>query len=531
MSIWLNYPTKSTSSPTVAGHAAPRGPPIPPRSRPEPRATTPRVRARRVFFCLAILLSLATAVLVGTAVASSGTGYDISYPQCNAAFPASPGFGIVGVNDGLPFSANPCLGTGGGASELQWAGLSAGLYASTADPGPALSTHWPNGQSTPEQCNTTANPGSNTAQCAYDYGWNAAGNSYQDAVNAYISLGWAPAGATRTPVANQWWLDVESANSWGTDTAFNVDELQGEADYLTSVGAASVGFYSTASDWRTITGATTTFAAYRSWVPGAGSLSQAQANCAGSGFTGGGVALTQYPSGGFDGDYQCATSSTSLSFTSAPQALTAGASSGAITVALAPASSSATSVTVTSSSTGGTFATSPNGPWSSPLALTVPPGSTTASFYYTDTRAGQPVLSATGYGSATQTETVTAAPLAMLTVTPTSAQVRVGARTSFSATGRDRYGNVVSVTPTWSVSPALGTFSANPANPVSFTARSAGSATITASAGAITGTASVTATNKRAQRAAARAPAATQTALIAPTPSRPPTLLPARPGG
>src|SRR5205085_12309962 len=202
-------------------------------------------------------------------------------------------------------------------SELAWSGMNAQLYANTADPGPTLSTHWPNGQTSPEQCNTASNPGSNTAECNYDYGWNAAADSYQDAVNAYISLGWAPSGATRTPVANAWWLDVETANSWTSNTTFNVDSLQGEVDYLKSVGAASVGFYSTASDWQTITGGTSSFSAYPSWVPGASTLTQAQANCTGPGFTGGGVALTQYPYSGFDADYQCGAPSPTLSFNSA----------------------------------------------------------------------------------------------------------------------------------------------------------------------------------------------------------------------
>jgi hypothetical protein len=484
-----------------------------------------------------LLAAAPLAVLVSGAAASSGTGYDISYPQCNGSFPAAPVFGVVGVNDGLPFSANPCLGLGDGPSELAWGGMNAELYANTANPGPALSTHWPNGQVSPQHCNTAANPGADTAQCAYDYGWNAATNSYGDAVGAYVALGWAPPGATRTPVANTWWLDVETANSWTSNTGFNVDELQGEADYLKSVGAASVGFYATPSDWRTITGGTSSFAAFPSWVPGAGSLSQAQANCAGGGVTGGGVALTQYPSGGFDADYRCGVTSPSLSFASAPQTLTAGSSSGPISVALPQASSAATSITVTSSSGAGRFAPSASGPWSSSLVLSVPPGSTSSGgFYYTDSRAGQPLLtaSASGYGDATQTETVKAAALATIAITPASAQVRVGGRLRFAATGHDRYGNSVSVIPSWSVSPVLGTVTPNPGNPVTFTARNAGSATITASAGTITGKASITVTRRQISRSA------TRSSVAAPRPRttgsshhqrRPPTILPARPGG
>jgi hypothetical protein len=449
--------------------------------------------------------------LVSGAAASSTTGYDISYPQCNSAFPASPGFGIVGVNDGVVFKANPCLGTGDGPSELQWAGMNAQLYANTGNPGPALSTHWPNGQTSPEQCNTTSNPGSDTATCAYDYGWNAAADTYQDAVNAYVQLGWAQAGATRTPVANAWWLDVESANSWTSNTAFNVDALQGEADYLTSVGAASVGFYANTSDWQTITGNTAAFSGYRSWVPGASTLSQAQADCVGGGITGGGVALTQYPSGGFDGDYQCATPSSTLSFSTAPQTLTAGSPSGAITVSLSQMSSSASTITLASSSSAGSFATSPSGPWSTSLTMSVPAGSTSSpSFYYSDTRAGQPTLtaSASGFSSAAQSETVSAAGLATLAVTPSSAQVRVGGHVSFSASGKDRYGNAVSVSPTWSVSPALGSFSPNPGNPVTFTGISSGSGTVTAAIGSVSGGASISVTSKKHAQAAARTSAA-----------------------
>jgi hypothetical protein len=306
-------------------------------------------------------------------------------------------------------------------------------------------------------------------------------------------------------VANAWWLDVEAANSWTSNTGFNVDALQGEVDYLRSVGAASVGFYSTASDWQSITGGTSSFAAYQSWMPGASSLSEAQANCSGGGVTGGGVALTQYPSGGFDGDYRCAAPSSSLSFVGAPQTLTAGSPSGAASVALPQASSSATSITLTSSSTAGSFAASAGGPWSSSLTLSIPAGSTSSSsFYYRDTRAGHPLLSASasGYSDATQTETVNPAALATIAVSPTTAQVRLGGQSSFSATGQDQFGNAVSVTPWWSVAPALGTFSANPGNPVSFVARSSGSGTITASVGGVLAKAAVTVTRRRSSQPA-----------------------------
>lgn len=233
-------------------------------------------------------------------------GYDISYPQCGNPLPASPAFAIVGVNGGRAFSPNPCLGMGDVPSELAWAaGTSAQLVANTGNPGPVLSTHWPNGQTSPRACNTASSPGNDTADCAYDYGWNAAADSYKTAVLAYISLGLAPQAATQTPTANAWWLDVETANSWRSDVSLNVAALQGAVAYLQSAGAASVGFYSASHQWSQITGGTRVFAAGPSWVAGATTTSQARANCRTGGFTGGRVQLAQYAANGFDADWRC----------------------------------------------------------------------------------------------------------------------------------------------------------------------------------------------------------------------------------
>ncbi len=226
--------------------------------------------------------------------AKTTRGYDISYPQCGGAYPSNPAFGIVGVNDGIVYSANPCL-----ASEIAWAGGTATqLYANTGNPGPALSTHWPNGQTSPKVCDATNN---DTADCAYDYGWNAAADSYADAAAAWSSLGLAG-----SPAGRAWWRDVETSNSWRTDTALNVADLSGAVDYLRSVGVTALGFYSTTAQWTTITGGTTVFAAYPSWGAGAPSLRVAQSHCASTpGFTGGRLALVQYPYQGFDADLAC----------------------------------------------------------------------------------------------------------------------------------------------------------------------------------------------------------------------------------
>jgi hypothetical protein len=227
---------------------------------------------------------------------SKGTrGYDISYPQCGAPYPANPAFGIVGVNGGRVFSVNPCL-----ASQITWGGGAATeLYINTGNPGPALSSFWPHGQTTPRVCDA-ANP--DTADCAYDYGWNAARHSFETALAAYQQLG-----LTARPTSTTWWLDVETSNSWRDETALNVSALEGEVAYLRSQGITKLGFYSTTLQWGVITGGSKVFAAYPSWGAGARNERAASNLCASTttSFTGGPLVLVQYPYSGFDANVRC----------------------------------------------------------------------------------------------------------------------------------------------------------------------------------------------------------------------------------
>ena len=226
--------------------------------------------------------------------AKPARGYDISYPQCGAPYPVNPAFGIVGVNGGRVFSVNPCLN-----SQITWGGgTKTELYANTGNPGPAVSSFWPKGQTTPRFCDAT-NP--DTADCAYDYGWNAAKQSFDTAVAAYAQLGLAG-----SPAATHWWLDVETTNSWRTNTALNVAAIQGGADYLLSVGVTKLGIYSTTAQWGTITGGSTAFAALPSWGAGAPNEKAAKQHCISTpGFTGGRLAMVQFIVSGFDADIRC----------------------------------------------------------------------------------------------------------------------------------------------------------------------------------------------------------------------------------
>lgn len=281
--------------------------------------------------------------------ASTGSGYDLGYPQCGSRFPSNQSFGIVGVNGGLANDLNPCLGPyqGGmvGTSELYWAGATstgqpnaaggtqpkAGLYVNTADPGNLYGgqpvADWPtSGSNRDGTCTTTtvttssgtATAGEDSTACAYQYGWERAQVDAQSFLaGAVQAVDQASPGAVSTnPGDYPWWLDVETANTWQAGSAglaMNTADLQGMADYFHSLAGsggapATVGVYSTTSQWSAITGGTgpsSPMWGLPDWVPGARTLSGAESNCSLASFTGGGVAVTQWFSRTADMDYAC----------------------------------------------------------------------------------------------------------------------------------------------------------------------------------------------------------------------------------
>lgn len=264
---------------------------------------------------LAVVVALAAGTRASLAAPAGfiagATGYDVSYPQCGSALPGSGGFGIVGVNNGLPWSENPCL-----QAQYSWAVARGGaaLYINSANPAPHSSFYWPaSGTSDPAFCQdntSTTDPG-----CSYDYGWHGALDSLN---RARTTLGTSVTQVT-------WWIDVEIGNSWNGNGSANAATIQGMADALHSQGIANVGIYSTVFQWTQITGGYTTssaasyaadwsgafspawpVAAWGNWVAGATTLAQASSNCATT-ITGGPTLLAQYDANGLDGDLACDT--------------------------------------------------------------------------------------------------------------------------------------------------------------------------------------------------------------------------------
>lgn len=183
-----------------------------------------------------------------------------------------------------------------------------------------------------------------------------------------------------------------------------------------------------------------------------------------------------------------------LAFGTPAQSIAAGTASAAMSVTLGTSSGlpltalSPLAVTLSSSSPQGTFATTPAGPWSSALSVTIAAGTgTTPGFHYRDTRAGSYVLTASAAGatSGTQSVVVTPGPVAALTITPRSATVRARATQRFAVAGGDAHGNSVPVSATWSVTPSiLGTVAPRASAATTLTAhRTLGMGTIVASVG------------------------------------------------
>jgi len=244
-------------------------------------------------------------IVLVTGSTSPSRGYDASYPQCSGSYPPSPLFGIVGVNGGLADKANPCF-----SGEVRWARAAPGqrhppqpklsLYIDTGNPGAHHVGDWPTGGSTPTYgtCN-----GKLTDACSYIYGEQRAAYSYR------LAAADSEAGAPTAP----WWLDVELMASWAGTYQLNVAALQGFIAGLRGAGAGGqIGIYSTAAQWKEITGLTaqTTVGAFKQQLPGwvAGTeatLEQARRNCITGDFTGIAPVLAQYRLGGLDADLRC----------------------------------------------------------------------------------------------------------------------------------------------------------------------------------------------------------------------------------
>jgi len=244
-----------------------------------------RFARRGVALLAAFLLVAALAPNAGAhgIYTATSTGYDISWPQCDAAYPRTNAylFGVVGVTSGHAFRDNPCF-----ASQYAWATGPMAPESVYLNLNEDIGTTAANGENGPYGACTP-----NTACHALNYGYNAASCAYTHATQQVPTF-----------VAQMWWLDIETENSWSeTDLSLNQDVIKGALRFLQDERHFAVGIYSTAAMWKEITGGWQN--GLPAWV-GGGTKGEAPTLCS-TGFTGGPVYLVQYARGEYDGNYAC----------------------------------------------------------------------------------------------------------------------------------------------------------------------------------------------------------------------------------
>jgi hypothetical protein len=250
----------------------------------------------------------ADAPTVAPTAAGTALGIDVSWPQCNVTPPADYSFVTVGLNRGRANDSNECSATqlllSQGANSTA-PKPQASIYINTGNPGLAANW-WPASNTTQDGHVTVSNPRGTCAHkagaaCAFVYGYSMARDD--------VLIRGANGGAVANPTDYLWWLDVETGNTWSTDVSANTASLEGMYAYLHGIGA-DVGLYSTAHQWSTIAGATSsraTIAGLPSWLAGASSATTAKTACTSHGLTPGSVVTqVQFVSAAVDYDVFCA---------------------------------------------------------------------------------------------------------------------------------------------------------------------------------------------------------------------------------
>lgn len=152
-------------------------------------------------------------------------GYDISFPQCPDRVPSGAfGFAIIGVNNGRAMTQNPCM-----PAQIAW-----------ARQGSADASVYINSNSPPEAFRTSQCPPTDGVCRAFEYGRESAAYAI-----AYVNR--------HAPDITRYWLDVETQNTWSSNTQENAAVLRGMIAALTGAGK-SVGIYSNSRQFAIIAG-------------------------------------------------------------------------------------------------------------------------------------------------------------------------------------------------------------------------------------------------------------------------------------
>jgi hypothetical protein len=167
------------------------------------------------------------------------SGFDVSYPDCIRTVPSPSGFAVIGLNDGRPFTINPCFVSEYAAARTSQ--LPPSVYLNSAYAPSLLANVTPGcaGVGAREQLTLAE-------QRAYAVGCSEAA---------------AAASTLATTPATVLWLDIESANTWSRHPYLNRATITGFLDYLLTLSPAPrVGVYSSPAEWQLLTGNWRSFA-------------------------------------------------------------------------------------------------------------------------------------------------------------------------------------------------------------------------------------------------------------------------------
>ena len=246
----------------------------------------------------------ATNTFVSPPYAQGTFGYDVSWPNCSATptlGSVTVSFAIVGIGGGRPFTTSSCA-----QSEYKTAQSSDGnttsLYYNTGYVGAYA-------HDIVKVCTGAVDAAASTSGLDTFAGFT--GHALTQAEHAWeIGCSEAQYSFSNAPgAASFWWADVETGNSWSTNTTLNQFAIDGMSYAMNvmdtnSKGVVGGGFYSSQGSWTKITGPSTFMP-----TPAAATWMTSVA-CGTTSFAGGTPAVVQNPpnssvSGNVDVDEAC----------------------------------------------------------------------------------------------------------------------------------------------------------------------------------------------------------------------------------
>lgn len=179
-------------------------------------------------------------------------GYDVSYPQCpGSSVPTAPAgdtytFAIVGVGGGRPFTSNSCASTEVAAATYN--GISnIALYFNTGYSGAY-------GRNIDSACTTDVSTGADDGVFLHLKGHALSADQHAWEIGCSEAL-YAQLNAPTSVTPTMWWADVETGNSWSTNTSLNDFAIDGLSYQMqTTQTSGGGGFYSYTSAWAKIAG-------------------------------------------------------------------------------------------------------------------------------------------------------------------------------------------------------------------------------------------------------------------------------------